>query len=125
MAVTMAPSSGTGPGNASSRGFYAISGRALTAYPFTLTFDTSYPTSGESIAATIANSPYAAMGTVQFIDCVPFVAPGGTGGSTAGHVMTGAADLVNKKVILVDNGTEASNAGNYSLITMSCIAYGY
>lgn len=125
MAITMAPTSGTGPGNASSRGFYAVSGKALIAYPFVVTFDTSYTTAGQSIAATVANSPYAVLGVVESIDVHPGVAPGGTGGATAGQMTSGAVDLVNKKILLSVAFAEATNATNYSLIKLRCIAYGH
>jgi len=124
MAVTIAANS-TGPGSTQPRKFYAIGGRTLYEYPFTVTFDSSYPTSGEDISTAIANSPWSVLTTVKSITPSPFTAPGGTGGSTAGHVMTACADLVNKKLILVDNGTEVGSGVNCSLMTIECVARGF
>jgi hypothetical protein len=132
MAVTIASIGGT-PGVAAPRQVFATgTGRTLYEHHFSVTFDSSYPTGGESIAATVdADSPWSVMTTVDRVVCIPVIAPGGTGGYTAGDVLYGIVDITNKKLLLYLNaaaGTDlvqVTDTTASQLITMKCIAYGY
>ena len=133
MAATIASMGGTGPGVASARPVLALgASRTMFEHHFTVTFDSSYPTGGESIAAAVdSDSPWSVMTTVSRIVCIPTVAPGGTGGFSAGDLMIGVADITNKKLLLYLNVVAGSSyvqvtdTTNASLITIPCIAYGY
>jgi hypothetical protein len=133
MAASIASIGGSGPGVSASRPVFATgTGRTLYEHHFTVTFDSSYPTGGESIAAAVdTDSPWSVMTTVSRIVCIPVIAPGGTGGFTAGDVLYGIADLTNKKLLLYLNvaaGTDlvqVTDTTAAQLITMSCIAYGF
>jgi hypothetical protein len=132
MAATIASIGGT-PGVSSARNLLVTgTGRTLYEHHFTVTFDSSYPTGGESIAAAVdADSPWAVMTTVSKIVCVPMIAPGGTGGFSAGDLMIGVADITNKKLLLYVNVAAGSSYVQVTdttaaqLITIPCIAYGY
>jgi hypothetical protein len=132
MAATIASIGGT-PGVASARpALVTGTGRVLYEHHFKVTFDSSYPTGGESIAAAVdADSPWSVMTTVDRVVCIPVIAPGGTGGFSAGDVLYGIVDITNKKILLYLNvaaGTDlvqVTDTTNASLIIMSCIAYGY
>lgn len=107
-------------------------GRVFFEHHFDVTFDSSYPTGGESIAATVdPDSPWSVLTTVSRVVCIPVIAPGGTGGFSAGDVLYGIVDRTNKKLLLYLNvaaGTDlvqVTDTTNASLITMQCIAYGY
>jgi len=130
MAVTMAATN-TGPGSSAPRKTLAIAGGGLISYPFSITFDSSYPTGGESIAASVdPDSPYSVMRTIIGITFFPVIAPGGTGGENAGDILEGVLDPTNKKVLVFTtpatpgNRVEITSTHNLSLITMYGVAYG-
>ena len=133
MAVSIASIGGTQAGVSAARNTMVTgTGRTLFAHHFTVTFDSSYPTGGESIARDVAPaSPWSVLTTILSIVCIPAIAPGGTGGFSAGDLMVGVADITNKKLLLYVNvvaGTDfvqVTNTTNASLITIPCIAYGY
>ena len=124
MAVTIA-APGTGPGVSATRKVFATSGRTYTMHPFTVTFDSSYPTGGELIDTTITGSPWAVLTTVDRIVTTPLIAPGGTGGLTSGHTIVGVPDITNKKLILSDNSAEVANTTACQLIVIPCVAFGF
>jgi hypothetical protein len=133
MAASIASIGGSSAGVSASRPIYATgTGRTLYEHHFTVTFDSSYPTGGESIAASVdSDSPWSVMTTVSRVVCIPVIAPGGTGGFTAGDVLYGIVDITNKKILLYLNaaaGTDlvqVTDTTAAQLITMSCIAYGF
>lgn len=126
MSVTLTIAGGTGPGNqGASRPVFANAPRALYRVPFTITFDSSYPTGGESIAATITGSPYSVLRTIDHIAIYDAVAPGGTGGFSAGDIAHAIVDYTNKKVLLYINATQVTDTTNASLITLRGEAVGY
>lgn len=131
MAVSMVPTSGTGPGNARSTQTYSVAGRPQFIYPFDVTFDSSYPTGGESIAATITNSPFAVLTTVKAIMAMPVIAPGGAGGENAGDILELVPDITNKKLLVFTtpatpgNRVQITSTNSLALITFKCIAIGY
>jgi len=101
--------------------------KAMIRYPFTITYDTSYPTGGESIASAVAGSPYSVLRVVDNIDIQDSIAPGGTGGFSAGDIAHGIVDYTAaaQKILLFINGTQVSNGTNSSLIILRCVAEGY
>lgn len=133
MTIAIAAMGGGTPGISAARNSFTIgAGRTLYEYHFNVTFDSSYPIGGESIAASVdGDSPWSVMTTVDKIVCVPVIAPGGTGGFSAGDLIVGVGDVTNKKLLLYVNvvaGTsfvQVTDTTNASLITMHCIAYGY
>lgn len=133
MAVTLAHTGGSGAGMSSPREEYVSGvGRTFFEHHFRVTFDSSYPAGGESIAASVGEaSPWAVMRTVSRILCMPTIAPGGTGGYSAGDLMIGVPDLTNKKLLLYVNvvaGTsyvQVTDTTASQLITIDCIAWGY
>ena len=109
MAVSVAFQRGTGVGGAASSPMYSLSNQAVKTVAGTLTFDSSYPTGGESI--TDITGQFKEVFAVFFEDL-------------SNRIVT--FDKTNNKALVYTAlGTEAANTSDQSSIAVRFLAIGY